>query len=232
MLRVFALLAALMLTGCASQSLTHNYQGEVQLQSIRIEIAPLRAGEDEKQNGDLGKLTKLQKMMDSLDKAMDTEEQKKVEAQLKQFEQILVQGIREASGIPLVAADKADINMVYDDNAELIELRMIYPEPEGAKLNLWGNIYYGSKSELALGGQLMNTLIYEVKPVLNLQIEGRNAHDEAFWQTYVSHRASKTFRLSNDYILGVTPDEIENSDIFLIPLAKGIVKEIRKDLAK
>ena len=30
----------------------------------------------------------------------------------------------------------------------------------------------------------------------------------------------------------MTPDEIENSDIFLIPLAKGIVKEIHKDVKK
>ncbi|WP_086479358.1 hypothetical protein [Oceanospirillum sanctuarii] len=232
MLRVFAIAAALVLAGCASQPLTHNYQGDVHLQTIRIDVEPLRDGADEAQSGDLGALTKLQKLADSLDKAMDPEEQKKVEAQLKEFEQILVQGIRQATGIPLVASEDADINMVYNDNAELSEVRFTYKKFKGATMDLYGNIYYGSKSETTLGGKLMNTKVYEVKPVLNLQIDARNRKDKPFWQTYVSYRSKEEFRLSNAYIMGITPDEIENSDIFLIPLAKGVVKEIHKDVKK
>ena len=233
MFRTLAVVAAaLVLAGCANQPLTHNYQGDVHLQSIRIDVEPLRDGADEAQSGDLGALTKLQKIAESLDKAMDTEEQKKVDAQLQEFEQIMVQGIRQATGIPLVASDDADINMVYNDNAELSEVRFTYKKFKGATMDLTGNIYYGSKSEMALGGKLMGTMVYEVKPVLNLQIDARNRKDEPFWQTYVSYRSKEEFRLSNDYIMGLTPDEIQNSDIFLIPLAKGIVKEIHKDVKK
>ena len=218
------------LAGCASQPLSHNYQGDVHLQSIRIDVEPLRDGADEQQSGDLGALTKLQKLATAFDKAMDPEEQQKVDAQLNQFASILVLGIRRVADIPLIAAPNPDIDMVYNDNAELTEIRFSYPSQDGATLDLSGNIYYGSKSELALGGKLMGTLVYEVKPVLNLQIDGRNQKDEPFWQTYVSHRSKQEFRLSNDYIMGITPDEIESSEIFLIPLAKGIVTEIERDL--
>lgn len=232
MLRIFIAAAALVLAGCASQPLSHNYKGDVHLQSIRIDVEPLRDGADEAQSGDLGTLTKLQKIADSLNKAMDPEEQKKVESQLKTFEHILVQGIRQATGIPLVADEDADINMIYNDNAELTEVHFNYKRFKGATLNLYGNIYYGSKSETTLGGKLINTRVYDVKPVMNLQIDGRNRKDKPFWQTYVSYRSKDEFRLSNAYIMGITPDEIENSDIFLIPLAKGIVKAIEKDAKK
>lgn len=232
MFRILAIAMALVLTGCASQPLSHNYKGDVHLQSIQIEVEPLRDGSDEAQSGDLAKITKLQKIADSLEKAFDPQEQQRIEAQLKEFEQILVQGIRQATGIPLIASDDADINMVYNDNAELSEVRFTYKKVKGATLNLYGNIYYGSKSETILGGKLLNTMVYEVKPVLNLQIDARNRKDKPFWQTYVSYRSKEEFRLSNAYIMGITPDEIENSDIFLIPLAKGIVKEIHKDVKK
>lgn len=232
MFRTLAIAMALVLTGCASQPLSHNYKGDVHLQSIQIEVEPLRDGSDEAQSGDLAKITKLQKIADSLEKAFDPQEQQRIEAQLKEFERILVQGIRQATGIPLIASDDADINMVYNDNAELSEVRFTYKKVKGATLNLYGNIYYGSKSETILGGKLLNTMVYEVKPVLNLQIDARNRKDKPFWQTYVSYRSKEEFRLSNAYIMGITPDEIENSDIFLIPLAKGIVKEIHKDVKK
>lgn len=232
MLRILALFATLAITGCASQALTHSYKGDVYLQSIEIQVEALRDGADVKQSGDLGSLTKIQKFADSLNKAMDPKEQKKVDAQLKEFEQILVQGIREAAGIPLVTPGDADVDMIYDDNAELKEVRFTYKKTKGATLTLYGNIYYGSKSEMTLGGKLLRTVVYEVKPVLNLQIDGRNNKGKPFWQTYVSHRSKEEFRLSNDYVLGLTGEDVEDSDIFLIPLAKGIVKEIRKDLKK
>lgn len=224
-------LLPLLLFGCASQPLTHDYKGDVNLQMITLDIQSLR-DQESGTKGDLSVLTKIQKVFKAIEEVLDPVEREALMKQMKTFEQALVKSVRDASGVPLVVPGEPYIAFQYDDFQELVGIQFEYPAEEGAYMNLHGNIYYPSMSTTSFGVEVFSSEKIRVKPHLDLQIAGYNEKGKSFWSQTVGYTAKKQFVLSNDYVLGVATEDIENSKVFIIYLAEGIGKKIKKALKK
>lgn len=231
MTRLLMLALALVMTGCASQKLTHSYQGDVRLRTLAVNIAPLRDPE-EAMSGSLKKITEIQRIIQSIEEVMDTEGQEKLMADLRIFEKTLVAGIRNASGVPVVIPADSDIEITWGDQQEISEIRYLYPFEKDDYLELYATVSYPSMSTSQLGARELNAERITVTPKLDVQIEGYTRKDKLFWREYVGYESNKEYVLSNQYVLGMSTSKIEDGNIFLLPLAEGVEKALKKKLSK
>ncbi|WP_221797945.1 hypothetical protein [Oceanobacter mangrovi] len=228
----FLLLMSVALTGCVSQQLTHSYSGDVHIQQITINMQPL-TGANESDKSLLAKLGEIQRVVQGIQDAMDDKENEKLAEQLTSFEQILIKGIREASGIPLVAEEALKVSMQYGNQNELVSLTYQYPEYKRDYLVVTGNVDYPSMETTSAGiGLGTRTETYKVKPAMTLDIKGHLKKDKLFWDESVTFNSSKYYTVGTNYVLGVATDKIEDADIFLIPLAEGAVKKLKKQMTQ
>jgi hypothetical protein len=228
----FALFLPALLFGCASQKLTHNYSGDVHLQRIEITLQPL-TGANESDKSLLASLGDIQRVVQAIQEAMDEKENEKLAQQLTRFEQTLIKGIREASGVPLVAEEATGVNMQYGKNNELVSLTYEYPQYKKDYLVLTGSVDYPSMETTSVGmGLGTRSETYKVKPAMTLHIEGHLNKNKLFWNDSIRYSSKKTFTVGTEYVLGVAMDKIEDADIFLIPLAEGFSKELKKQFSR
>lgn len=228
--RVLLVLLALMLAACANQPLTHNYQGDVQMRSLRVDFQSLNEL-TESSDKDQRRLNELQRIFQAIDRALDEDKAKQLDAQLRQFERIVVDGVREASGVPLVQSDESKVVLVYGNHNELTAIRYEYPVVNGrAYINLYGYLSYPSSDVTRAGIGVVDQLVVRVTPKLDLQVVGVNEAGERFWNTSVSYRSEKEYVVSERHLLGVSMDGISDGDIFLLPLGQGVVNALEKSL--
>ena len=82
-------LAALVLASCANQPLQHSYEGDVDLRWLEVKFEPLQL-HDKELSGNFTKVTKIQKIWQSLGGVFNEEQNRILYQQLSEFEQILV----------------------------------------------------------------------------------------------------------------------------------------------
>ncbi len=228
----FIWLLPLLLVGCASQQLTHNYSGDVHLQRIVVDLQPLTGANDEDKSL-LAKLGEIQRVVQAIEDAMDDEETARLIEQLTQFEQIMFDGVRNAAGIPLVKEEAISVTMQHGDQNELINITWKYPEYSQDYLTLHASVDYPYMETTSMGfGLGTRSETYKVEPAMTVDIRGHLDEDRLFWDQSVRYSSSKSFTVGTDYVLGIATDRIEDADVFLIPLAEGFAKQLRKDLKK
>ena len=227
---VYLFLAAFFLSGCASQ-LQHTYEGDVHLRVLEINMEPLEL-HNNGVSGDFAKITKIQKVFQSLEGAFNEEQSRILHEQMNEVAQVLVKGIGEASGVPLVASEAVDIALRYDNYGQLIGVTYEYPREDGAYMNLYGNIYYSVSDSNTLGVPAVNVSELRVRPKLQLQIDGYTADKKLFWRTSPTYDSNVRYRFGNKFILGLSTTKMEDGEIFLLPLAKGISSELLKKKEK
>ncbi|WP_417765686.1 hypothetical protein [Spongiibacter tropicus] len=231
MLRALLAFATLLLAACANQPLTHNYQGDVQMRSLTVDFQSLNEL-TESDDKDQRRINEVQRIFQAVSRALDEEASAAIDAQLRQFERIVVGGVREASGIPLMQAGESELVMVYGKDNELTAIRFEYPVVEGrAYMNLYGYLSYPSSDITRAGIGVLEQLVVRVTPKLALQVVGVNEADERFWNTSVSYKSEKEYVVSERYLLGVSMDGVSDGDIFLLPLGQGVVNALEKSLA-
>ena len=228
--RVLLVLLALMLAACANQPLTHSYQGDVQMRSLRVDFQSL-GDLTESSDKDQRRIHELQRIFQAVERALDDDKSKQLDAQLRQFERIVVDGVREASGVPLVQSGESAVVLVYGNHNELTAIRYEYPVVEGrAYMNLYGYLTYPSSEITRAGVGPIEQLVVRVSPKLDLQVVGVNEAGERFWNTSVSYRSEKEYVVNEHYLLGVSMDGISDGDIFLLPLGQGVVNALERSL--
>ena len=230
MFRILVLSLVLVLTGCASQKLQHSYQGDVRLRTLNVDIQPLRNPE-ESLSGSLKKITEIQRIIQSIEEVMDTEHQEKLMADLRTFEKTLVEGIRKASGVPVVIPADSEIEITRGDQQEISAIRFLYPFEKDDYMDLHATVSYPSMSSSQFGARELNAERLTVTPKLDVQIEGYTRKDKLFWREYVGYESNKEYVLSNQYVLGMSTSKIQDGNIFLVPLAQGIEGRLKKVLA-
>ncbi|MEM9300955.1 MAG: hypothetical protein AAGE01_02520 [Pseudomonadota bacterium] len=109
-------LIPLLLDGCASQPLEYSYEGDVHLRWLEIRIDTLELPENEA-GGTFAKVTQAQRTWRRLEEMMDEKQQRLLDQQLREFARILFEGVRDASGVPLVALENVLIQPSYDEAA-------------------------------------------------------------------------------------------------------------------
>lgn len=231
MLRASLALGALLLAACANQPLTHNYQGDVQMRSLTVDFQSLNEL-TESDDKDQRRINEVQRIFQAVSRALDEDASAAIDAQLRQFERVVVDGVREASGVPLVQLEESELVMVYGRDNELTAIRFEYPVSEGsAYMNMYGYVSYPSSDITRAGITVLEQLLVRVTPKLALQIVGVNEAGERFWNTSVSYKSAKEYVLSERYVMGVSVDGVNDGDIFLLPLGQGVVSALEKSLA-
>ena len=219
--------AVIFLASCANQPLQHTYEGDVHLRFLELNMEPLEL-HNNGVLGDFAKITRIQKALQSLDGFFDKEQNRILYEQFNEFQQVLVQGIRDASDIPLVASEDVDIAVGFDNYGQLVSISFGYPREDGAYMNLYGNIYYSSSSSSGIGVGPVAASELRVRPKLQLQINGYTADKDLFWRNSSTYESNVRYSFGNKFILGLSTTKMEDGEIFLVPLAKGISNELLK----
>lgn len=131
-----------------------------------------------------------------------------------------------------MASEAVDIAVGYDNYGQLVSITFEYPWEDGAYMNLYGNVYYSPSSSIGYGIEAMNRGEVKVRPTLQLQIDGRTANKELFWRHSARYESNVNYRFGNQFILGLAMKRMEEGEIFLAPLAKGLSNELRKKKAR
>ncbi|AWB68249.1 hypothetical protein C2869_18335 [Saccharobesus litoralis] len=226
LLNFFLLLAVCCLASCANQPLVHNYQGDVTIRTLQVYLDPIR----EPTQGESGKYSKITKVIKGVQEVLDMfdpEQQANLIEQLHTFESTLAKGIKAKSGVPVKVADDSGVSMKYGDNSELTQIEFEYPRLDGAYLDIFVNIYYTERTELSFGGEALNTNMIELKPEISLQIDGYNEKGELFWRQTSRYASHKSFKFGDSYVLGIPTERLQESQIFLVPLAEGVTKNLQ-----
>lgn len=231
MIRLWLVLLPLILSGCASQTLVHKYKGDVQLQSLVVNIESLTL-DGEVARGKLSKIADIQRIVQAIKEAQDEDKTARLVAQLQHFEEILVAGIRDASGVPLVADEPLKVDMKYGQHNELTSIVYTYPQSKKDFMTLEASIVYPSKSSTSIGFVVGGKETFTVTPQMDLTINGFTRKGENFWYQNVTFKSRKDYTVGNNYVLGVATDRIEDAEIFLIPMAEGTVKRLKADMRK
>ena len=151
---------------------------------------------------------------------------------LHTFEKTLVEGIRKASGVPVVIPEDSEIEITWGDQQEISAIRFLYPFEKDDYMELYATVSYPSMSTSQLGAREFNAERLTVTPKLDVQIEGYTRKDKLFWREYVGYESNKDYVLSNQYVLGMSTSKIQDGNIFLVPLAEGIEDQLKKEMAK
>ena len=219
------------IVGCTSNKpLTHNYQGDVHLRTLYVNFQQLRedtAGNDQDM---FAVITKVQKVVQEIQSILDPRQERYLITQLTDFQDILIQGIRDKTGVPLVALDGAEVNLTYSDHGELSEVIFYYPEVTGPAMDLQAVVNYPTASSLYIGMEEINKQSLKVRPELDLTISGETRSGDTFWRQSVTYLSPIEYTLGNDYILGLSATRIEDGQIFLVPLANGAINKLEKSL--
>ncbi|WP_027857180.1 hypothetical protein [Marinobacterium jannaschii] len=228
MKRFFFLLVSItatVLSGCANQPLVRSYSGEVNVRTLQVELAPIR---DPEQNlsEDYSKLTKILKGAQEVMDLFEPKHRDRLITQLHTFETTLVEGIRDRAGIPLKAAQNSEVSMQYGDENELVSIEYDYPLVEGAYVNLFATVYYTERSDLALGAAEYNANFIELVPEIILQIDGYNENGDLFWRHTARYESKQAYKFGDQYVLGVPTKRLDEAQIFLVPMAKGVIEEL------
>ena len=79
---------------------------------------------------------------------------------MRRFERLIVDGVREVSGVPVVQAGESEMVMVYGDHNELSAIRFEYPVDAGrAYMNLRGYLSYPSSDITRAGIGIVEGLV-------------------------------------------------------------------------
>ena len=217
---------SLLITSCSTQ-LTHIYEGDVQLSTIEVTIDPLpevsRMDEESKTEATI---RKIQKIAQEIEEVMNPSARSQLFAQLQRFEDILVDGIRQEASIPLVAPSTAEISLNYNEEGELEGILFEYEVQEGATLDIDATISYSVDSSLYLGVGAGQHAEQDVYPRMGMHIGGYTDDNKTFWSHWLAYESPTTYKISNQYVLGVALNRLEDGDIFLIPLAEGIIERL------
>ncbi|MEM9300956.1 MAG: hypothetical protein AAGE01_02525 [Pseudomonadota bacterium] len=107
-----------------------------------------------------------------------------------------------------------------------------YPRTTGATMTLVGNIYYGDPTATSFGVEAANRSSITVRPKLNLQIEGRTADREVFWRHSQVYTSNQRYSVGGQFVLGVATGKLQGSEIFPIPLAEGVIGDLRRPMVR
>ncbi|TMP24435.1 hypothetical protein CWB99_22085 [Pseudoalteromonas rubra] len=222
----FLLGFVILVAGCASKPLTHDYQGKINIRTLQVEFAPIR---DPEQNlsGDYAQLTKAIKGVQEILDVFDPAQRNELTEQLHTFESTLVDGIRQRAELPLNPVTESDVSMQYGDNNELVSVEYDYPLVDGAYLNLFVTIYYTERSDLTVGAQEFNANFIELRPEIILQIDGYNEKGDLFWRQTSRYESDVMYTFGDQYILGVPTKRLKEAQIFLIPMAKSVTDNLQ-----
>jgi len=217
---------AVMLVGCASKPLTHNYSGDVYVRTLQVTLAPVR-DPDQNLSEDFSSVTKVLKGLQEVQDMFDPAQQEALVKQLHTFESTLVEGIAERADIPLQYAQDSEVSMQYGDYNELVNIEYDYPLVDAAYVNLFVTIYYTERSDLAVGMTEYNENHIELLPEIILQIDGYNRQGDLFWRQTTRHESKTPYNFGDKYLLGVPTDRLKDADIFLVPMAKGAIENLK-----
>ena len=159
---MFVLLAGFSVLGCANKPLTHNYNGEVTVRTLTVDLAPLNESDSES-DSDFRDITRIAKGIQEVLDVFDPEQSRILFDQLDGFEQVLIDGIAQKSSLPLVLPS-SEVNLHYGDDNELSHIEYAYPWYDGAYLNVFVTVYYTQSSQLSIGGGGVSSSRLEVKP--------------------------------------------------------------------
>ena len=152
--------------------------------------------------------------------------------QLRTFEKTLVNGIRNASGVPVVIPAESDIEITWGDQQEISAIRFLYPFEKDDYMDVFATVSYPSTSTSQYGARELNAERITVRPKLDVQIEGYTRKGELFWREYVGYESNREYVLSNQYVLGMSTDKMQDGEVFLVPLSQGIEGRLKKVLSK
>ncbi|TMP39082.1 hypothetical protein [Pseudoalteromonas rubra] len=216
----------ILVAGCASKPLTHDYQGKINIRTLQVEFAPIR---DPEQNlsGEYAEFTKVIKGVQEILDVFDPVQRQALTEQLHTFETTLVNGIRQRAALPLNPVTESEVSMQYGDNNELVSVEYDYPLLEGPYLNLFVTIYYTERSDLAVGAQSVSANYIELRPEIILQIDGYNEKGEVFWRQTTRYESEKMYQFGDQYILGVPTQRLKEAQIFLVPMARGVTDNLQ-----
>ena len=222
----FCIVFMFVLSGCQSnQPLTHSYEGDIHIRSIEVIFDPIReAPEDGKDP--LAIINQVQKLAQEVKELFDPKESDALMAQLTGFEQVLVEGLRSSAKLPIVMPGGGEVDMFYGDYGELTKITFTYPYVDAPVIDLYANVYYPVSSSLFIGDDDVNRQTIKLTPEMKLYINGNTKSGKAFWRHSVKYKSDREYTFGNDYILGLSTSKIEEGEIFLIPLAKGIVAQL------
>ena len=226
---MFVLLAGFSVLGCANKPLTHNYNGEVTVRTLTVDLAPLNESDSES-GSDFRDITRIAKGIQEVLDVFDPEQSRILFDQLDGFEQVLIDGIAQKSSLPLVLPT-SEVNLHYGDDNELSHIGYAYPWYDGAYLNVLVTVYSTQSSQLSIGGGGVSSTRLEVKPEMIVQIDGYNRNDDLFWRQTVRYESPTNYEFGQNRILGVPLERIEEGTIFLMPLAQGIIEALEPIVA-
>ena len=223
-----ALPAVLMLSSCFTAiPLVRDPGQPLAVESLVIDIAPLDEGSGS--GGVLGVVSSIQQMAKAFEDAMDEEKVAALHAQLMELERILVQGLADHAGATLLPRQITDIQDYYDTNGNLSSIEYIYGSvPSGDRIRLEVDIDYHQKSSSGLNIGFISARTWSVKPRITLLVIGVPAAEGAdpFWLEQFSWNSPVSYKFGGTYILGLTPDEIQDAEIFLIPVSRGLMDSL------
>ncbi|OUS29030.1 hypothetical protein A9Q99_10495 [Gammaproteobacteria bacterium 45_16_T64] len=227
LLRYALITSSLMLASCASNiPLTHDYKGSIHVRSLYVNFQSMkdaRAGDPEDV---FALINQAQRLIQNIDDLLNPNKNERLFKQLLDFQSTLVAGIRRSTGLPVVTPEQVDVNMVYNDADELTDIEFTYPDIHGPALDMQAYINYTESSSLYIGTEEANAQQLTVKPQLVLDVQGQNRKGEYFWRHSYRYDSNNEYTLANDYFLGVSTSRIDDGQIFLIPLAEGLLSVI------
>lgn len=214
------------LYGCTTKAIrTQNFQGEINVSSLVVEFADINIVSDQNEESDIfDTIKRTQKFLQEMSELFDEEEALAVNAQLAEFQQTLIQQLKQRTGLPLVVVPDTAAFERFNTQSELELIEFSYPKAPGPALHLRAKITYPSQSELnvsAFEGAAEGRRL-SVVPKITITLRGVNQNGDLFWRDSFSHTSEQSFIFADGYVLGVSADTIDDSDIFLIPLAQGL----------
>lgn len=220
------LIATLFLAGCANQTLQHDYEGDVHLRWMEITFAPMDF-QDGQLSDKMAEVAKIWRQMQGVGTMLSEEQQRAVQKQLIEFQNILVAGIRDASGIPLIASEDADAFISFNDQGFVDRVSYDYPRQDGAYMNIYGGVNYREFTSSGVGVEGAKAVTFRARPRLDIRVDGYTESKNLFWRHSVSYLSDRRYDFGNVYIMGVPVKRIDESEILLIPLAQGVSKELQ-----
>jgi len=229
LLRYIVIASSLVLASCASNiPLTHDYKGSIHVRSLLVNFQSMKDARAGEHNDVFALIAQVQRLAQNIDDILNPNKNERLFKQLTDFQDILVAGIRRSTGLPLVTPEQVDVNMIYNDADELTDIEFTYPETDGPVLDMQAYINYTESSSLYFGAEEVNAQRLTVKPQLVLDVQGENKRGNSFWRHSYRYDSNKEYTLANDYFLGVATSRIEDGQIFLVPLAEGLLSEMPK----
>lgn len=218
------------LASCANQALQHDYEGDVHLRWMEVTFAPMDS-EDGQLSGNMAEIAKIWRQLQNVSDMLSKEQQAALQKQLLEFQDILVAGIRDASGVPVVASEDVDAFLRFNDQGRVDRVTYDYPRQDGAYMNIYGGVNYKDFVSTGAGVDGAKAVSFRARPRLDIRIDGYTADKNLFWRHSVSYLSDRRYDFGNVYILGVPVNRIVDGEILLIPLAEGITKELQKQKA-